>query len=103
MRRVLDPSSITTLHATADHLLGVNNYEVIRESVCWRPVVTAERKGGIPVIDRLEGVMGEEGKGVWIAAGHGAWGISLSVGTGYCLAESILQGKEVEEIRGLGL
>ena len=103
MRRVLDPSSITTLHATADHLLGVNSHEVIRESVCWRPVVTAERKGGTPVIDHLEGAMGEEGKGVWIAAGHGAWGISLSVGTGYCLAESILQGKEVEEIRGLGL
>lgn len=102
-RRTLDPSSISALHSTADHLMGANSYEVVRESVCWRPVATAKRKGGAPVIGCLEKAMGEEGKGVWIAAGHGAWGISLSVGTGYCLAESIGQGGEMEEIRGLGL
>ena len=99
----LDPSSISTLHTTADQLLGSGSYEVVRESVCWRPVVSAKRRGGTPVIGCLEAVMGEEGRGCWVAAGHGAWGISLSLGTGYCVAESILQGRVVDDIQGLGL
>ena len=102
-KRVLDPDSVSALHATADHLLGRDTYEVIRESVCWRPVVSERRRGGAPLIGCLEKSVGQEGKGVWIAAGHGAWGISLSLGTGYALAESILRGKEMEEIKGLGL
>ena len=35
----------------------------------------------------------KEGSGVFIAAGHGAWGISLSLGTGYVVA-GLVEGRK---------
>ncbi|KAL9104642.1 MAG: hypothetical protein Q9163_000446 [Psora crenata] len=94
----VDPASINTLKRTATRLLGPD-IDVIRESVCWRPVAGR----GMPVITELTEKMGEEGKGVFLAAGHGAWGISLSLGTGYCVA-SMVEGRDMGEFVGrLGL
>ncbi|KAL6718291.1 hypothetical protein ACLMJK_004379 [Lecanora helva] len=65
--RVIDQDSIAELKKTADKLLG-DDYTVVRESVCWRPVA----KGGDPIICDLA----EKGEAnVFIAAGHGPWGI----------------------------
>ena len=93
--RKLDPSAIATLKKTARRLLG-DDAEVVRESVCWRPVT----RRGVPVVCDMRS-QGE--KGVFVAAGHGAWGISLSLGTGYCVA-GMVEGKDHGEyVHGLGL
>lgn len=95
--RVIDPESIATLRRTAERLLG-EGLEVQREGVCWRPVT----RRGTPLVGELEGE-----QGVFVAAGHGAWGISLSLGTGFVMA-GMVKGKrgKVElgaDVGGLGL
>lgn len=93
--RVIDPKSIAVLKKTAYKLLG-DDFEILREGVCWRPVC----RKGVPIIADLGG-KGEEG--VIVCAGHGPWGISNSLGSGYCVAEMV-EGKDVERYVGrLGL
>ncbi|PON21408.1 hypothetical protein TGAM01_v209709 [Trichoderma gamsii] len=80
--------------------------EIVREGLCFRPVTVR----GTPYIARLTDEKlaedtslkeGEEG-GVFIAAGHGPWGISLSLGTGKVVAE-MLSGKPLSvDISSLG-
>ncbi|EMD60872.1 hypothetical protein GGP41_009820 [Bipolaris sorokiniana] len=67
--------------------------EVLREGLCFRPVTSSGR----PIVARIpdEKLGGlktkEEAKGgVFIAAGHGAWGISHAPGTGLVLSELML-------------
>lgn len=92
-KRIIDPESISTLMATAKRLMG-EELEVLREGVCWRPLSAR----GTPCLGKIRGK-----QGVWIAAGHGAWGISLSLGTGKVMAE-MLQGKETSaDVSALGL
>lgn len=81
--RVIDKESIATLMVTAKRLMG-NDLEVLREAVCWRPISAR----GTPYLGKIQGE-----QGVWIAAAHGMWGISLSLGTGKVMAE-MLQGKK---------
>lgn len=81
--RVIDKESIATLMVTAKRLMG-NELEILREAVCWRPVSAR----GTPYLGKVPGE-----PGVWIAAAHGMWGISLSLGTGKVMAE-MLQGKK---------
>ena len=64
--------------------------EVLRQGLCFRPVTSSGR----PLVSRipdekLGGIRtrGEGEGGVFIAAGHGAWGISHAPGTGLVLAE----------------
>ncbi|RMZ71630.1 FAD dependent oxidoreductase superfamily [Pyrenophora seminiperda CCB06] len=66
--------------------------EVLREGLCFRPVTSSGR----PIVSRipdekLGGVKTRDGSngGVFIAAGHGAWGISHAPGTGLVLSELI--------------
>lgn len=55
---------------------------------------------GVPIIADL-GDGGEEG--VIVCAGHGPWGISNSLGSGYCVAKMV-EGEDVERYVGrLGL
>lgn len=63
---------------------------------CFRPVTSSGR----PIISRISddilgGVKTQRGAqgGVFIAAGHGAWGISHAPGTGMVLAE-LIEGRE---------
>ena len=92
-KRIIDPKSISTLMATAKRLMG-EDIEIVREGVCWRPLSAR----GTPYLGKVRGEYG-----VWIAAGHGAWGISLSLGTGKVMAE-MLQGKETSaDVSALGL
>ncbi|KAI4259764.1 MAG: hypothetical protein LQ352_000570 [Teloschistes flavicans] len=92
--RVIDPEAIKTLKETSERLLGKGEFEVERESLCFRPVT----RKGLPIVGP---VRNEEG--VWVAAGHGPWGISLSLGTGKCVAEMV-EGKETSaDVRKLGL
>ena len=93
---VINAKSIAALRNTAERLLG-EDLIVEREGVCWRPVT----RRGTPIIADL-GKKGEDG--VIVAAGHGAWGISLSLGTGYVVSGMIQNREDLgADIRGLDL
>ncbi|KAI8725493.1 DAO domain-containing protein [Fusarium sp. LHS14.1] len=95
------------LQATARQLIkSEGELEVVRTGLCFRPVT----QRGTPYVTRVEDVdlrqgyrtrKGADG-GVFVAAGHGPWGISLSLGTGKVMAE-MMQGRELSaDISGLG-
>ncbi|KAF5027807.1 hypothetical protein F66182_77 [Fusarium sp. NRRL 66182] len=80
--------------------------ETVRTGLCFRPVPDR----GTPYVTRIEDAdlrqgyrtrRGPDG-GVYVATGHGPWGISLSLGTGKVMAEMI-QGRELSaDISQLG-
>lgn len=105
--RKLQLEAIDELRATAAALLGRTS-EVTRASLCFRPVTP----DGAPIVARVGdewlggGVVtrpGGEG-GVFVATGHGPWGISQSLGTGMVLAE-MAQGRTPlsADVSGLGM
>ena len=108
----IDRKSIHELTATAQKLLGkdrtdVSDLKVIREGLCFRPVT----EKGTPILARIpDDELGEglETKappdgGVFIAAGHGPWGISHSLGTGKVMAEMMEDQELSADVRRLGL
>jgi glycine/D-amino acid oxidase-like deaminating enzyme len=108
----IQSEAIETLKKTATRLLGLrgsktDDLETIREGLCFRPVTSSGR----PIISRLkDGVLGGGMKtrpgaegGVFIAAGHGPWGISLSLGTGKVLAEMVDGLATSANVQGLAL
>jgi glycine/D-amino acid oxidase-like deaminating enzyme len=107
----IDPMSIGNLKKTAKRLLGTKldaeDLEIVREGLCFRPAT----KKGVPIIARIPDKKlgagmktrgGIEG-GIFLAAGHGPWGISNSLGTGKVMAEMMMGKKTSVDISGLGL
>lgn len=113
VKAVTFDESIQKLKDIARRLIATpegQDLEVVREALCFRPIT----KRGTPYIARLpEDKLGEDfttaggdgagsGGGVFIAAGHGPWGISLSLGTGKVMAE-MMSGKPLSaDISSLG-
>ena len=102
----IDERSVAKLKKTAQRLLGEEDVEVVRKGLCFRPVT----KRGTPILARIEdkrlgGFQTREGGdgGVFVAAGHGPWGISNSLGTGKVMSEMIEGQKMSVDIGGLGL
>jgi len=97
---------VAKLKKTAQRLLGEEDVEVVRKGLCFRPVT----RRGTPILARIEDERlggfqtrgGGEG-GVFVAAGHGPWGISNSLGTGKVMSEMIEGQKTSVYIGGLGL
>lgn len=89
---MISRSSIRTLTDVAKKLCG-DDVEVIEEALCFRPIAPT----GNPIVAKVkERDLGEGPKpngGVFLATGHGPWGISLSLGTGRVVSEMVL-GKE---------
>ncbi|KAI1408212.1 nucleotide-binding domain-containing protein [Hypoxylon sp. FL1857] len=91
-------SAIDKLRDTVKDVLGEEDLEVVREGLCFRPVTDR----GTPILSRIpDTCLGPSvstrrgpGGGVYLATGHGPWGISLSLGTGIVMAEMI-QGREL--------
>ncbi|KAI1772710.1 FAD dependent oxidoreductase [Hypoxylon cercidicola] len=90
--------AVERLRDTAREVLGEADVEVVREGLCFRPVTDS----GTPILGRIPDTClgpsvktrpGPEG-GVYLAAGHGPWGISMSLGTGKVMAEMV-QGREL--------
>ncbi|GJE84234.1 FAD-binding oxidoreductase [Phanerochaete sordida] len=105
-----DPAAVQTLLNTAEALLGhlapadpsaaapktatarghAPTLTLLRSALCFRPVTPTGR----PVIARMhEADLGDGVKvpgGVFVATGHGPWGISLSLGTGRVVSEMVL-------------
>ncbi|KAF2727959.1 FAD dependent oxidoreductase-like protein superfamily [Polyplosphaeria fusca] len=94
------PESMTQLKDCAAAMIGNvqgKDLEVMREALCFRPVTSSGR----PIVARipdaklgtgLKTKSGAQG-GVYMAAGHGAWGIAQAPGTGLCLAE-LMEGRD---------
>ncbi|KAI1080543.1 FAD dependent oxidoreductase [Whalleya microplaca] len=110
-RRGISGPAIETLRRTAREVLGPadggDDLEVVREGLCFRPVTDR----GTPVLSRIPdrylgpsvGARQAPDGGVFLAAGHGPWGISHSLGTGKVMAEMI-QGRELSaDVSKLGL
>jgi glycine/D-amino acid oxidase-like deaminating enzyme len=112
---IIEDEAIAELKRVAIHLMGraasdedqvtENDLEITREALCFRPVA----KRGTPIITKVSDIdLGEDTKspfcgGVFIAAGHGPWGISLSLGSGKVVAEMIRGEKTSADISQLSL
>lgn len=72
---------------STDGSFNIDDLEIQREGLCFRPVT----KYGTPVISRIPDNLLETQipGGVFVAAGHGPWGISLSLGTGKIVSDMI--------------
>ncbi|RPD66938.1 nucleotide-binding domain-containing protein [Lentinus tigrinus ALCF2SS1-7] len=90
----IDATQVERLLAVVHALCG-DDVEVRKQSLCFRPVSATGR----PIIARVhEADLGDGLKpagldgqgGVFVATGHGPWGISLSLGTGRVVAEMVL-------------
>ncbi|KIW08295.1 uncharacterized protein PV09_01213 [Verruconis gallopava] len=91
-----DPDAVKQLVHMAKQLLGVpgkDDLQVVREALCFRPVTPS----GLPIVSRVpDETLGDGLKtrgggqgGVFVSAGHGPWGIALSLGTGKILSELV--------------
>lgn len=77
-------------------MTGDAELEVVRTGLCFRPVTPR----GTPVVAWLaDGRLG----GVYVATGHGPWGIALSLGTGMVVVEMMGGRPTSADISGLGL
>ncbi|KIX02783.1 uncharacterized protein Z518_08725 [Rhinocladiella mackenziei CBS 650.93] len=110
VKDMIDPKSIESLRKTTVQLAGrskegdepnQDDLETVREALCFRPVSQSGNPiiGNVPEKD-LGGVKLEDG-GVWIASGHGPWGITLSPGTGLVMSEMILGQKTSADVTRL--
>ena len=116
--RKVDPACIAILRGKAKELLGKDlqepnagtgkqdedwDLDVLREGLCFRPVGPR----GAPFLGKVDGeVLGRvkiKDGGVWVAAGHGPWGISMSLGTGLVMAEMIEGRPTSADVRSLGV
>ena len=102
--RVIDKKSIAVLRKTAKRLLGQDgedDLEILREGLCFRPVGPRNTPYVGEVQDQYLGVRTDGG--VWIAAGHGPWGISLSLGTGKVISGMVEGRKTSADVSSLAL
>lgn len=112
-RKLMKKEELDRLKNVAVRLLGrvvgsnaapgnphTDDLQVIREGLCFRPISAR----GTPIISRInddslgngmrtgskdEDEIGRGVGGVFVAAGHGPWGISLCLGTGKVIAEMV--------------
>jgi glycine/D-amino acid oxidase-like deaminating enzyme len=107
----IEENAIKQLQTTSKRLLGlpgdVGDLEIIKKGLCFRPVTDR----GTPILGRIpdkalgSGISTRGGRdgGVFLAAGHGPWGISMSLGTGKIMAEMVMGLKTSADVGGLGL
>lgn len=125
--KLKDQNEMERLKKAAVHLMGAlaegnveltdgiankNDLEILREGLCFRPISAH----GVPFVTRVdEHLLGglktgsrnrcKDGRarGVFVASGHGPWGISLSLGTGKVIAQMV-EGVEPDvDVSGLAI
>ncbi|GIZ45964.1 hypothetical protein CKM354_000910900 [Cercospora kikuchii] len=102
----VDTQALAELRRVTENLIG-DDFEVIREGLCFRPVT----RSGNPILARIlddklhtdSGTMAKPSGGVYVCAGHGPWGISLSLGTGKIMSEMLLGQRPNCDVSSLGL
>ncbi|KAJ6115250.1 hypothetical protein N7486_001028 [Penicillium sp. IBT 16267x] len=91
------------LPGSTDDVTNIDDLETIREGLCFRPV----GENGIPTVGRIRnaslggGLRSSAEGGVYIATGHGPWGISLSLGTGKVISEMMMGQRTSADVSGL--
>lgn len=91
------------LSGSTDDVTNIDDLEVLREGLCFRPV----GEDDIPTVGRIRdaslggGLRSAAEGGVYIATGHGPWGISLSLGTGKVVSEMIMEQPTSADVSGL--
>ncbi|KJK68203.1 FAD dependent oxidoreductase [Aspergillus parasiticus SU-1] len=117
-RNLIDRDELRRLEAVSTQLMGglvdkdagvtdvnMDDLEVLREGLCFRPITDR----GTPVVCRIDddllgdGVRTAGHGGVFVATGHGPWGISLSLGTGRVVADMVEGVRPRADVSGLGL
>ncbi|KZV75484.1 nucleotide-binding domain-containing protein [Peniophora sp. CONT] len=96
-----DINALAELRRCAAHMLAVpeDELDVVRGSLCHRPVGPSGR----PLVMQANATLTGGAEGVYVAAGHGPWGISMSLGTGLVMAETVLGRKPSADISRLGV
>jgi glycine/D-amino acid oxidase-like deaminating enzyme len=90
---------------STDEVVNADDLEIVREGLCFRPVGST----GVPTVGRVSdaslggGMRAPAKGGVYIAAGHGPWGISLAPGTGKVVSEMILGKRTSADVSGLAV
>jgi glycine/D-amino acid oxidase-like deaminating enzyme len=111
-KAMIDREKLFSLKKTAVRFMGKSAYglnpndnnedddddlEVLREGLCFRPISATGR----PIISRVKdeylggriksdhSAVGRDIGGVFVATGHGPWGISHSLGTGQVVADQV--------------
>ncbi|KAJ6262866.1 hypothetical protein Dda_1423 [Drechslerella dactyloides] len=71
---------------------GEGGVTVVKTGLCHRPVTPAGQPMLARVSDDISGIKTRQdgGGGVFVCAGHGPWGISLSLGSGKVMAEMMM-------------
>ena len=107
----IDSSSIEELTKVSQRLLGndgtdVSDLQIVREGLCFRPVT----RRGVPILCQIADkdlgqIVTKPGAsgGVFVAAGHGPWGISQSLGTGKVMAEMLERRNTSADVSALGM
>lgn len=100
----IEASAIAELKKTAERMCGIpgQEIEILREGLCFRPVTPRGEPILCKVDERKLGGVKSQG-GVFVAAGHGPWGISLSLGTGLIMSEMIRGVKTSCKVGKLGM
>ncbi|RAL08910.1 NAD(P)/FAD-dependent oxidoreductase [Aspergillus homomorphus CBS 101889] len=91
--KLRDQAQVERLREVARLLTGSasstsSDLEIVSEGLCFRPVSTT----GSPIISSVTGAVSSAGGKVFVASGHGPWGITLALGTGQVVSE-LLTGK----------
>lgn len=104
-KTTIDDKVIAQLQQTAKRLMGkpgIEDLDIVRKGLCFRPVTGR----GTPILDKIDNeLLGniQATGGVFLAAGHGPWGISMSLGTGKVMSE-MMTGKQLSaDVRKLRL
>ncbi|EER28259.1 hypothetical protein D8B26_004578 [Coccidioides posadasii str. Silveira] len=95
-----NPGIAANLQSEADN---INDLEVVREALCFRPWT----ESGRPIIGRIEDKQLDSNVrfpgNVFIATGHGPWGIALSLGTGKVVSDMVTGKRASADVGQLGL
>jgi glycine/D-amino acid oxidase-like deaminating enzyme len=87
--------TLTGLRAPDSSEPATDDIEIVSEHLCFRPA----SKSGVPILGEVKardlgkGFGGGGGAKVWVAGGHGPWGISMSLGTGKVMRD-LMAGKK---------
>ncbi|KAF2021564.1 nucleotide-binding domain-containing protein [Aaosphaeria arxii CBS 175.79] len=111
-KKLMKSEDLANLRQTAVHMTGLpglggnpteDDLEILREGLCFRPV----SKSGVPTVGRIAPMdLGADfrsglGAKVWIASGHGPWGISMALGTGVVINDLISEREPSVDISAL--
>ena len=102
-KKLMKPERLKELRTAAVTLSGlkqagsasvVDDLEAVSEGLCFRPV----SKTGVPILQQIpHRALGKKGQSpgarVWVASGHGPWGISMSLGSGLVMSQ-LIQGRK---------